>query len=195
MELYYCKFCNITINMKLKTKHENTKSHLYNANYISEEVIYHDVVKKDIIKIIFKHANIFKNRFNEFIIKVKCEINDKKYTTQKETYWRLTSGDYVVKGEMRKQIRGDDDMILREICWKIYNGMRLILHSNFKTLRINFIADYDKMTLRHYLQQPRPILESQLIKRMKNKPKINKRFFAFILKRHEIITRLYSNLF
>ena len=63
---------NENINMKLKTKHENTKTHLYNANYITEEVIYHDVILANIEKIIFEHANIFKYRFNEFLIKVKC---------------------------------------------------------------------------------------------------------------------------
>ena len=43
------------------------------------------------------------------------------------------------------------------------------------------------MTLRHYLQQPRSILESQLIKHIKNKPKIDKRSFAFILERYKYI--------
>ena len=45
------------------------------------------------------------------------------------------------------------------------------------------------MTLRHYLQQPRSILESQLIKHIKNKRKIDIRSlmsFAFILKRYEL---------
>ena len=28
MEMYYCKFCNKTIMMKLKSKHECSKSHL-----------------------------------------------------------------------------------------------------------------------------------------------------------------------
>ena len=193
MEVYYCKFCNKNINMKLKTKHDNTKSHLYNANYITEEVIFHDVILTNVKKIIFEHANIFKYRFNEFLIKEKCETNDNFYTTQKETYWRLTNGNYVVKGELRKQII--DDRILKEICWKICYGIRLNLPSNItnvKILRIEFIADYDKMTLCHYLQQPRSILESQLIKHIKNKPIINERFFVFILKRYEIIIKTIS---
>ena len=143
-------------------------------------------------KIIFEHAYIFKDRFNEFIIKVKCEINDKLCTTQKETYWKLTNGDYVVNGVARKQIIG----ILNEACWKICDRIRSILFRNninpsrklrVKKLTIQFIADYDKMTIRHYLQQPRSILESQLIKHIKNNPKINKISFVFMLKRHEII--------
>ena len=184
MKVYYCKLCNKNINMNLKTKHENTKSHLYNANYITEEVILADVEK-----IIFEHVNIFKYRFNEFTIKVKCETNDNLYTTQKETYWRITNGDYVVKGMVIKQF--NDDRILKEFCWKTFNGLMLKFSpyiTNVKKLTIQFIADYDKMTLRHYLQQPHSILESQLIKHIKNKRKINKRLFAFILKRYEIIT-------
>ena len=62
--------------------------------------------------------------------------------------------------------------------------------TNIKILRIKFIADYDKMTIHHYLQQPRSILESQLIKHIKNKHKINKRSFAFILKRYEMLYKL-----
>ena len=174
--------------MKLKTKHENTKSHLYNANYITEEVIYYDIILANVEKIIFENANIFKYRFNEFLIKVKCEINDNLYVTQKETYWRLTNGNYVDKGMVIKQ--DNDDEILKQISWKIYGGIRLKLPSyitNVKKLTIQFIADYDKMTLRHYLQQSRSILESQLIKQIKKKRKIDKRSSAFILKRYEMI--------
>ena len=170
--------------MKLKMKHENTKSHLYNANYITEEVIYNDVIFDDVEKIIFEHANIFKYRFNEFTIKVKCEINDKLYTTQKETYWKLKNDEYVIRGTAIKNFKNDYE-ILKEICY----GLQLNLPSyitNVKILRIEFVADYDKMALRHYLQQPRPILETKLIKHIKNKPKIKKRSFAFILKRYEM---------
>ena len=113
METYYCKFCNENINKKLKTKHENTKTHLYIANYITEEFLYHDDILANVEEIIFERANIFKYRFNEFIIKVKCETNDNLYTTQKETCWRLTNGNYVVKGMVIKQI--NDNKILKEI--------------------------------------------------------------------------------
>ena len=176
--------------MKLKMKHENTKSHLYNANYITEEVIYSDVISDDVKKIIFEHANIFKYRFNEFTIKVKCEINDKLYTAQKETYWRLKNGRFVVRGT--EQINNCDE-ILKEICRKIFVGLVLRHHHDLshktkvRKLTIQFIGDYNKMTLRHYLQQPRLILESQLIKHIKNKPKIDKRSFAFILERYKYI--------
>ena len=192
MDVYYCKFCNKTIKMKIKTKHESTKSHLYNAKYITEKVIYYVVILVDVEKIIFEHANIFKDRFNQFIKKVKCEINDKLYTTQKETYWRVTNGNHVVNGVVRKQIIG----ILKEICWKIYDRIHSILSRNdfypshklkVNKLTIQFNADYDEMTINHYLQQPRSILESQLIKHIKNNPKIIKKSFVFMLKRYNII--------
>ena len=70
--------------MKLKTRYENTKSHLYNAKYITEKVIYYDVILVDVEKILFEHANILKDRFNQFIMKVKCEINDKLYNTKRD---------------------------------------------------------------------------------------------------------------
>ena len=34
METYYCKFCNKTMNINSKIKHDYSKSHLYLANYI-----------------------------------------------------------------------------------------------------------------------------------------------------------------
>ena len=113
-------------------------------------------------------------------------------TTQKETYWRLTNGNHVVNGIVREQING----ILKEICWKIYDSIHSILSGNdiypshmfrVNRLTIQFIADYDKMTINHYLQQPRSILESQLIKHIKNNPKINKKSFVLMLKRYNII--------
>ena len=192
MEVYYCKYCEKNINMKLKIKHENTKSHIYNANYITEEIVYHNIILDDFKKNIFEHANIFKYRFNEFTIKIKCEINDKLYTTQKETYWRLKNGRYVVRGV--EQINNCDE-ILKEICCKIFDGLNfrnnhdLSHKTKVKKLTIQFFGDYNKMALRHYLQQPRSILESQLYRHIKNRRKIDIRSsmsFAFLLKRFEL---------
>ena len=188
--MYYCKFCNKTVTMKLKSKHECSKSHLYNAKYITEEVIYHNILFVDVGKILFDCVSMFKCRFNEFFIKVKCEINDKLYSKQKDAYWRLKYDDYVVRGTIIKNKKNGD--IILDICRgmhaRIYSDVHQNIHrlSNVKRLTIQFIADYDKMTIPHYLQQPRSILECQLIKHIKNKRKINKRSFAFILNRYEI---------
>ena len=69
--MYYCKFCNKTVTMILKSKHECSKSHLYNAKYITEEVIYHNILFVDVGKILFDCVSMFKCRFNEFFYKSK----------------------------------------------------------------------------------------------------------------------------
>ena len=43
MNSYYCKFCNKTMNINLKQKHDYSKSHLYLTNYVIKEYNYHDV--------------------------------------------------------------------------------------------------------------------------------------------------------
>ena len=85
MSTYYCKFSNKTMNMNSKIKHNYSKSHLYPANYIIKEDIYHNITLKNFEKIIFVCGNIYKYKFNEFCIKVKCETDNKLTTTQKKT--------------------------------------------------------------------------------------------------------------
>ena len=86
METYYCKFCNKTMNMNSKIKHNYSTSHLYLANYIIEEEIHNNISWKNIEKNIFECGNTHKYKFNDFCIKVRCEINNKLKTTKKETY-------------------------------------------------------------------------------------------------------------
>ena len=86
METYCCKFCNKTVNINSKIKHNYSKSHLYLANYIVKEEIYHNINLKNVEKIIFDCGNRYKYEFNESCIKVKYEINNKLSTTQKQSY-------------------------------------------------------------------------------------------------------------
>ena len=57
MESYYCKFCNKTMNINSKLKHDYSKSHLYLTNYVMKEYNYHDVDLKNVAKIIFNCSN------------------------------------------------------------------------------------------------------------------------------------------
>ena len=64
--MYYCKFCNKTMNINSKIKHNYSKSHLYLANYIIKEEIYHKNNLKNVEKFIFDCGNRYKYEFNEF---------------------------------------------------------------------------------------------------------------------------------
>ena len=113
--MYYCKFCNKTMNINSKMKHNYSKSHLYLANYIIREEIYHNIDLKNVEKIIFDCGNRCKYEFNEFCIKVKCET-DNKSTTQKETYCKYPTHGYSVNGNIIKDKESDE--ILRLITKK-----------------------------------------------------------------------------
>ena len=191
--MYYCKFCNKTKNMNSKIKHNYSKSHLYLANYIIEEEIYHKINLKNVEKIIFECGNRYKYKFNEFCIKVKCEINNKLTTTQKERYYILPNYGFLVNGILERYKESDET--LQEISKKIYdknhsvlvrNDVKSIYNLKKENLSIKLIADYDKMTLYHRLLQPRLVSESQLIKHKKNNKKLNRRSFAFLVARYEL---------
>ena len=197
MESYYCKFCNKTMNINSKPKHDYSKSHLYLTNYVIKEYNYHDVDLKIIEEIIFNCSNRYRYNFNEFCIKVKCEINNNLFTTQKETYWKLSNKNiHVINGIERKDLESDKvlEMLIRiiysGICSFFSNKICSIDGLKIKNLSISLIADYDKMALNHYLQQPCRVLERQLvknIKRIKSTLKIRqRRHFDFLIKRYEL---------
>ena len=140
---------------------------------------------KNVEKIIFDCGNRFKYEFTEFCIKVKCET-DNKSTTQKETYYKYPKHGYLVIGPIEKDKKSDE--ILQGITKNICNKIHSVFDGNdvVKNLSIKLIAGYDKMTLYHRFLQPRRVLESQLIKHIKNKRKINRRSFDFLISRYEL---------
>ena len=166
-------------------KHNYSKSHLYLTNYIIKEEIYHNIDLENVEKNIFDCGNRCKYEFNEFCIKVKCET-DYRSITQKETYCKYTTYGYSVNGIIVKDKDSDEilRLITKKICYKIHS----VFNSDnmVKNLSIKLIADYDKMTIYHRLLQPRRVLESQLIKHIKNKRKINRRSFDFLITRYEL---------
>ena len=197
MESYYCKLCIKTMNINSKPKHDYSKSHLNLTNYVIKEYNYHDVDLKNIEEIIFNCSNRYRYEFNEFCVKVKCEINNNLFTTQKETYWKLSNKNiHIINGIERKYL--ESDRVLEIIIRIIYSRICSFFGSNIysidglkiKNLSISLIADYDKMALNHYLQQPCRVLECQLVKNikrikntLKNRQRIN---FGFLIKRYEL---------
>ena len=164
--MYYCKFCDKTMNINSKMKHNYSKSHLYLVKYIIKEEIYLNIDLENVGKIIFDCVNRCKYEFNEFCIKVKCETDDKS-TSQKETYYKYPKHGYIVNGIIEKDKESKE--ILQRITKKICNKIHSVFDRNdvVKNLSIKLIADYDKMSLYHRLFQPRRVLESQLIIQIK----------------------------
>ena len=109
--MYCCKFCNKTMNINSKTKHKYSKSHLFSANYIIREEIYHNNDLKNVGKIIFDCGNRCNYKFNEFCIKVKCET-DNNSTTQQETYCKYPKHGYSINGKIVKDKESDEILLL-----------------------------------------------------------------------------------
>ena len=96
------------MNINSKPKHDYSKSHLYLTNYVIEKYNYHDVDLKNIEETIFDCSNKYRYEFNEFCIKVKCEISNNLFTTQKETYWNLSNKNiHIINGIERKYLESD----------------------------------------------------------------------------------------
>ena len=180
------------MNMNSKPKHDYSKSHLYLTNYVIKEYNYHDVDLKNVAEILFNCINRYRYNFNEFCIKVKCEINNNLFTTQKETYWKLSNKNiHIINGTERKDL--ESDRVLEMLTGRIYNricSFPVRDELKIKNLSIRLIADHDKMTLNQYLQQPCRVLERQLLKninRIKNTRKFRQREdFDFLIKRYEL---------
>ena len=90
----------------------------------------------------------------------------------------------------------ESDKLLKMICWKIYDRICSVFRNNIystdglkvKNLSISLIANYNKTTLNHYLQQPRSVLECQLAKHIKNTSNFKRRrYFDFLARRYELL--------
>ena len=76
---------------------------------------------ENVAEIIFRCSSRYRYDFNEFCIKVKWEINNNLFLTQKGTYWKLSENTHVINGNVRKVLESDKrlKMFSERICYKI----------------------------------------------------------------------------
>ena len=56
-----------------------------------------------------------------------------------------------------------------------------------KNLTVKFVSAYDNMTYRYYMQQPRPMIESKMVKHIKYMSEEEKIFsYNFLAYKHEL---------
>ena len=85
---------------------------------------------KNIEEIIFDCSNKYRYGFNEFCIKAKCEINNNLFTTQNETYWKLSNKNiHIINGIERKYLESDRvlEIIIRIIYSRICSFLKKII--------------------------------------------------------------------
>ena len=137
---------------------------------------YNDIVWGDVEKIL--HENIIRhnNKFNEFKIYVSCKINEdveiKVYKSQSDLRLLLTTfkSKNIKMGTLYVHIAGE--MIGNDIRENLSSKYDINCNRDMeiRNLTIKFVSHYHNMTFRHQLQQPRPMLETKMVKHIKYMP-------------------------
>ena len=194
MKVFYCEICDKTIINKPRNKHNKTKSHDFMKNYVTNNYNYTDIVWGDVENILHDNIIIDKNNFNEFktcvlcIIKDNIEMNVYKNSSDLRAVLPTFFAEYKVydKGTLYIQIAG------KMICKTISENLRSKYDINctpdmkIRNLTIKSISRYDNMTFRYQLKQPRRILESKMVKHIKNMTEEEQDYYNFLVCKHEL---------
>ena len=175
MKVFYCNICDKTIIQKSKNRHSKIKRHYFMNNHVTNTYNYNDIVWDDVETILHEKNISHKNKFNEFKIYVSCKIKDdveiKVYKDEFDLHAVLPTFLEPFKtlydlGTLYVNVAG------KMIC----NNIRENLSSRcnikctpapdmkIKNLSMKIVSRYGNMTDRYYMLQPRPILESKMVK-------------------------------
>ena len=137
--------------------------------YVTKIYNYFDNVWGDVEKILHEKIISHNNKFNEYKIFVSCKIND---DIEIEVYknghdLRALLYLFLVSDTLYVHVAGKMICnIFRDVLSSTYN-IKPTCDMPLKNMSINFISRYDNMTFRHQPQQPRPMIESKMIKYIK----------------------------
>ena len=174
---YYCNICDKSINDKPRNKHNKTKRHFFMKNYVTNTYNYNDIVWENVEEILHENIISHDNKFKEFKTYVLCKINDyveiNVYKNASDLHAVLPTFIEPFKtlyqmGTLYIQIAGK--MICKTFCENLSSKYDINCTPNMKigNLTIKFVSRYSNMTYRYQLDQPRRVLESKLMKHIKN---------------------------
>ena len=182
--MVYCHSCDKNISQKFIKRHNKSKSHLYfHNNFVINKYYIGDVLWKDFQNIIRDYINDYNNKFNSFSIVVNFPLDKEdmsisidniegeiplyKFKNSGWVYYKFCQSkkvrDFVFHTAFLKNIKLESSSII--------NNVILTIFSKYKTIKRN-----------HLLTQPRPILESKILKHIHNsnfRDKFTKYFFSF----------------
>ena len=161
-------------------------------NYVTNIYNYSGIVWDDVENIIHDNIISHKNKFKEFGIYVLCKINNNvkinvyKSSPELNALIPIFLPQYKVYdvGTLYIQIGG------KMTCEKICKNLRSIYDTNctpdmkIRNLKIKFVSRYDNMTFRYQLEQPRRILESKMVKHIKNMTEEEQNKYNFLVCKH-----------
>ena len=175
---YYCEICDKSINDKPRNKHNKTKGHYFMKSYVTNVYSYNGIVWDHVENILHENISSHDNKFNEFKTYMSCKINDdvevnvNKNTSDMHavlpTFFEPFKSLYEV-GTLYLQIAVK--MICKTICENLRSKYDIICTPDMKIINLSkkFNSRYDNMTYRYQLEQPRPMIESKMVKHIKNK--------------------------
>ena len=166
--------CDKSINHKSKNKHNKTKRHYFKKNYVTNIYNYNDIVWDDIGKILHENNISHNTKFIEFKSYVSCKINDR----EKKVYKDKFDLDAMLPTFLDMYALYDVGTLYVHAAGKmICNNVRENLRSKYDinctpdmkitNLTKKFVSRYGNMTSRYQLQQPRPMIESKIVKHIK----------------------------
>ena len=192
MKIFYCEICDKRIINKSRNKHDNTKSHDFMKNYVTNIYNYSDIIWSDVENILSDNIIFHKNKFNEFGIYVLCKINNNvKINVYKNSFELhallpicLLEYKFHDVGTLYFQIA--DKMICETICKNLRSKYDINCNPDMKirNLRIKFVSRYNNMTFSYQLEQPRRILESKMVKNIKNMSEEEQDKYNFLVCKH-----------
>ena len=196
----YCNVCGETIINKPRNKHNKTRSHYFMKNYVTNNYNYNDIVWVDVENILHENIISHDNKFNEFKTCVSCkmkddvEINVNKNAcdmsvvlpTWIEPFKTLYEvGTLSEVGALYVQFAGK--MINKTICENLRSkyGINCTPDMKIRNLTTKFISRYNNMTYRYQLEQPTPMIESKMVKHIKNMSEEEQDNYNFLVCKHK----------
>ena len=164
-------------------------------NYVTYTYSYHEIAWDDVEQIL--HENIFchNNKFKEFKVYVSCKINDDVEIKVYKDEYNLC--------EVLHTYPGMDTLYVHVVGKRICNIIPENLSSRYdinctpdmkvKNLTIKFVSVYGNMTYRYYMQQPRQMIETKMVKHVKKMSEEEKIFIYNLLTYKHELNEFYSS--
>ena len=189
----YCHSCDKYISQKFMKKHNKSKTHLYfHNNFVINKYHIGNVLWSDFEIIIRDYINEYNNKFYSFSILINFQLSNENMRISIDNidgevplYRFKNIGWIYYKFCQSKKARDYDfnQAILKNIKLEsssIINNVILTIFSKYKTIKRN-----------HLLSQPRPILESKILKQIHNscfRDKFTK--YKFLSQKYDFFTHI-----
>ena len=87
MKNFYCSYCDKTMSIQSKRRHEKSRSHFKKSNYIKEKYTYNIISVSSARNFIFEHVKDLIHRFNELQINIEYKIKNSHKTRIRYSFY------------------------------------------------------------------------------------------------------------